>query len=254
MLKVREIALIALFVSAMWIVVLVLQSEASAYYQICETNKYTEHEYCTPHHHVAFWYIGYVVNANTITAVATGVIAWFTGTIWVINRNQLEHGRQVERGYVKMSHYSPGVMFGAKPSVDTHIEVKNFGNTPATVTNVVVNAWVSPNGQPLPEKAIYRPLPGPIPGAFLVSNDSFIFDSSVEILQSDWEGIRSRNRQLHVIGYVDYIDQFGQRHRGGYARKYEPSPTNNLVYVSERGYNYDRLRLPGEGDDWNGNS
>ena len=95
---------------------------------------------------------------------------------------------------------------------------------------------------------------GRTPGAFLVSNDSFLFSSSIEIAASDMAGIRGGTRQLHVMGYVDYIDQFGQRQRGGYARRYDPSSTNNLIFVNESGYNYDRVRLPGEGDDWGENS
>ena len=60
---------------------------------------------------------------------------------------------------------------------------------------------------------------------------------------------------LYLIGYVDYIDQFGQRHRGGYARMYKPLTVllqnqNNLFYVIQEGYNYDRLRKRGEGEDW----
>ena len=56
-------------------------------------------------------------------------------------------------------------------------------------------------------------------------------------------------------GYVDYIDQFGQRHRGGYARVYDPrldtEPSrNNLLFITQKGYNYDRLRKRGEGSDW----
>jgi hypothetical protein len=35
-----------------------------------------------------------------ITAIATGVIAWFTTTIWIINRRQLAHSHQVERAYI----------------------------------------------------------------------------------------------------------------------------------------------------------
>src|SRR5208282_3577426 len=87
MLKTREIVLIALFVSAIWIVVLALQSEPSAYYQICETNQYTGKENCAAHHflYVAFWYIGYVFNAAIITAIATAAIAAFTFTLWKSN-------------------------------------------------------------------------------------------------------------------------------------------------------------------------
>jgi hypothetical protein len=60
---------------------------------------------------------------------------------------------------------------------------------------------------------------------------------------------------LYFVGYVDYID--ATRHRGGYARVYdlrrdaEPiEHRNNLVFVNDSAYNYDRRRRPGEGRDW----
>src|ERR1700730_17787777 len=73
------------------------------------------------------------------------------------------------------------------------------------------------------------------------------------------------------------LDRFGTRHRSGYARMYNPwieskgiqpdDPTvtsqseieerhkrrNNLVFMSQSGYNYDRKREEDEGSDW-GNS
>ena len=62
---------------------------------------------------------------------------------------------------------------------------------------------------------------------------------------------------LYVVGYVDYIDVFGGHQRGGYARVYDPAldtgpedARNNLAFVTDRAYNYDRPREEGEGDDW----
>jgi hypothetical protein len=68
-----------LLATAFWAIVLVLQSDPSAHYQICETNQYTEHETCASHHllYVAFWYVGYVINPTSITALATVAIAWY---------------------------------------------------------------------------------------------------------------------------------------------------------------------------------
>lgn len=44
-------------------------------------------------------------------------------------------------------------------------------------------------------------------------------------------------RHLWLIGYVDYFDKFGDRHRSGSARKYIPLPLlgspNNLVFTTE---------------------
>src|SRR5579884_8495 len=35
-----------------------------------------------------------------VTTAATVAIAWFTATIWNVNRSQLAHGHQVERAYI----------------------------------------------------------------------------------------------------------------------------------------------------------
>jgi len=147
-------------------------------------------------------------------------------------------------------------MFGTAPSVDLSIEIKNHGNTPARVTNVLVNAWVSPVDTPLPADIVYRPMDGPATtGAFLVGDDSFLFTGSIRISEVDFECLRERRYQLHVVGYLDYIDQFGERHRGGYARLYDADrDNNNLIYVNAREYNCDHVRPPGEGDDWDVNS
>ena len=79
---------------------------------------------------------------GAITAVATIVIAGFTGTLWKINRDQLKHGRRVERAYVKMSHNAPGILFGKDWRVDISVDVKNFGRTPARITDVLLSTMI----------------------------------------------------------------------------------------------------------------
>jgi hypothetical protein len=93
--------------------------------------------------------------------------------------------------------------------------------------------------------------------------------------------------RLYVIGYVDYTDKFDDRHRAGYGRIYEPAiddqnrpeyysaiavtetgilarmqersvrfdmtlyqNRSNLILLTKPGYNYDRPRVKGEGNDW----
>ena len=135
MLRHAELALGMALAAAIWTIVLALQSDASATYQICETNQYTGQEHCSPHHllYVLFWYGGYVFNALTITAAATVAIAIFTRTLYVINRDQLIHNRRVERAYIKMSpRVPPGVVFGPEGRIEVTIEVRNHGVTPVS--------------------------------------------------------------------------------------------------------------------------
>lgn len=86
MLRRYPIVLGFLLASAIWAVYLVLQSDASAYYQICEANQYTGKESCSLHHvpYVIAWYIGYWFDkaSAVITAFATVAVACFTWTLY----------------------------------------------------------------------------------------------------------------------------------------------------------------------------
>jgi hypothetical protein len=42
-----------------------------------------------------------------------------------------------------------------------------------------------------------------------------------------------------VIGYVDYRDTFSQRHRVGFARRYQHGPDRIWLFETAPGYNYD---------------
>ncbi len=92
MLTRHQAALGFLLATALWAIVFVLQSDSSAYYQICDTNQYTEHERCAPHHllYVVFWYVGYVINPTSVTAFATIAIAIFTYTLYQATRGLVD--------------------------------------------------------------------------------------------------------------------------------------------------------------------
>ena len=145
------------------------------------------------------------------------------------------------------------------------IEIKNFGQTPADITNIVLRPIViSPHNAPLPAQPDYSGDGTLFPKAFLVSQDWFSIFHVFRIAKSEIDAIKIWDADLYVIGYVDYIDKFGARHRGGYARKYtyarddrkayasddEFAQRSNLIFVTQDGYNYDRPRIRGEGDDW----
>jgi hypothetical protein len=66
---------------------------------------------------------------------------------------------------------------------------------------------------------------------------------------------------LNLYGYVDYIDAFGNRHRGGFGQNYYLpydsrknyesdeafTARSNLTFLMQDGYNYDRQRKDNEG-------
>ena len=189
-------------------------------------------------------------HATTVVALATAVIAIFTVLLFVATRRIYKHSAVSERAYVKLSHLS-GPEFGEGLTINRDrkearivIEVKNFGRTPADVINVALCWRVMPEGQaapiipqyPKPENAV-----GPTAG-FLVTNDLFLVWKTFDGISDDqFDKINTGDERLWIYGYVDYIDVFGQWHRGGFARQYDPGRAgNNLIFVGQSGYNSDR--------------
>lgn len=161
-----------------------------------------------------------------------------------------------ERAYVKMSHVPPGVQWFErnKQMIRVEVEVKNHGRTPASVTDVKIGAKLLENGELLQEPFSY-PTRESVPNAFLVTNEAFFHDVHFQFRGQDLDATKSGAKKLWIFGHVDYIDTFDTRHRSGYVRVYVPAvedgKQNNLFYMTEAKYNYDRPRKPGEGNDWN---
>ena len=156
--------------------------------------------------------------------------------------------RRSERAYVTMSHKPPGL------DITTHIggaafriEIKNSGRTPAAITDVLFQLdWFGPDN-PAPEQPVYRTNePRFQTGAFLVAQAHFTHFNTLPMPgYSDGEG---KGEELWFYGYVDYIDEFGDSHRAGYARVFRPDlvkettppeERNNLAFVQRHGWNYD---------------
>ena len=94
-------------------------------------------------------------------------------------------------------------------TIHIKLRVKNFGRTPAYVTDVILT---------------------PV---------------------REYEGVWAGQLTLHVIGFVDYVDAFRVRHRGGYARTYTPDLQNNLTFATDNSaHNFDVVRSPAVGRDW----
>jgi hypothetical protein len=168
-----------------------------------------------------------------------------------------------ERAFVKMSHPPPGI----RPEANTglfwfEIEIKNFGRTPATVSDVLLNRLVLPKGDVLPAIPPYERQSGSIPRAFLAADEGMFYRRVYQITPEEMIAVKDHQSDLYLIGYVDYTDQFKKRHRAGYARVYRPAiddrasyrtdaefeARNNLAFVTQAGYNYDCPRRRWERD------
>jgi hypothetical protein len=82
-----------------------------------------------------------------------------------------------------------------------------------------------------PEHTVAEAPDGQSAQAFLTSTDHIFID--MEFTVPDLAAILGGTKTLYFVGYVDYIDAFKGRHRGGYARVYNRNEkTNNLVFVT----------------------
>lgn len=159
---------------------------------------------------------------------------------------QLNNSMEAERGYVKISHTPPGLDFTDDVSASVVFEVRNWGRTVATVSDVQVDLIKLGWGDPMP-----IPYPFPrreresFPNGILVPQEYFFTKRHVNKASA-----LKLDKQLWAIGHVDYSDIYGRRWRGGYARKFVYQKENNLLLNTESRDDFDRERIPGEGNDW----
>lgn len=164
-------------------------------------------------------------------------------------RISVETSRMAERAYVNMSHVPPGITFPASDKIEAVVQIKNNGRTPANITAAVLTFWTELE---LPEQPPY-PREAEGGGFSLPRGDHYFKRHAKTIPLLRLSEVRTGKRPAWLLGYVDYIDTFDRRHRAGYARRYDPRPEaleNNLPFETTGGYNYDRERQQGEGNDW----
>lgn len=150
-----------------------------------------------------------------------------------------------------MSHMPPGLTI-LPDGASIKMKFKNFGRTPANVTGALLVIAAVPLDRQLSAEPDYRNGLDLQSSCFLVSGDKFFADVIFTLEPRHVARIIDREGfQVFLVGFVDYLDAFGSRHRGGYARRYIPErEATNLVFIPQRSYNYDRLRVRGEGNNW----
>jgi hypothetical protein len=177
MLKHHKVVLGFLLATALWAVVTVLNSDTSAYYQICKTNEYTSQESCSPHHvpYVVIWYIGYWFDkaSTVITAFATVAVAVFTWTLWQssekmwrVTRISTLAARQSARAAIRQAKIAEDALiklerpyvfiFGVKSILHNKdageffvtYTVSNFGKLPAIISGAWIDWVISEKAEP----------------------------------------------------------------------------------------------------------
>lgn len=199
-----------------------------------------------------------------VTGAFTVVLAISTIALWWATKAAGARAdsaiRTIERAYVKMSHYPPGLNIeDASGMCWVKLQVKNFGHTPARVIDAFVTVKVLPNNEPISANPVYKTnLITSVYRVFLVTGDeATYYPTPFNIGPSSVSDLRSGALNLWLIGHVDYLDMFGRQYRAGYARMYRYevdmralypnggigdeayANRNNLVFVTEEGYNYD---------------
>jgi hypothetical protein len=248
MLKHHQFALGFLVANALWAVVFVLQSDASAYYQICEANQYTGQEHCTPHHllFIAVWYIGYVVNPTSVTALATIAIAWFT---WTLKEST---DRLWEAGADQLALSRDEFIAAHRPKIIIHaVDLKRFltvasakdsgmdnlgaillcvnkGRTSAVNIEIRATTMCSAN---IPDAKIQRPI--------IKTVESL--DGGIKIWTEidTGRGIQeliSFNYPMYLIGTIAYFDQNENRRETGFG--YVFGPNRGWEEIDGKTYNY----------------
>ncbi len=205
-----------------------------------------------------------MASATIALAFITFFLAIFTGKLWGATKKLVASGENTARtelrAYVKMSHLESGLDIDSSGMCRMTVQVKNYGRTPAEVTDILLRTHILAKDESLPEIPDYSVMRVKKPlHAFLVTKEDFNNPEAFSMDAKNVLDVGNGTKKLYVFGYVDYIDAFKQRHRAGYARVYRPhgetasqffGPRNNLEFVIQEGYNYDRPRKKGEGNDW----
>jgi len=155
-------------------------------------------------------------------------------------RNQSESIMHAERAYVKLGHVKPGLKKIEGESSVVSVKARNMGRTPAQVTDIHIDFALLDYGVPLPKRYPFRPMKREsFPNGILMPSEWLNHAIHVKTKEALVPG-----KQLWFFGEVDYIDVFGRRWRGGYARKYWDHKDDNLYNNTEDRDNFDRERLP----------
>jgi hypothetical protein len=269
-----------LFLGAAAVLIFLVAVSYSGYpqYEICQHPNENQ-TICANYHIIPYFVVEIVGGADRhegFFSLLTGAaVAFFTLGLVIIGFKADRHFRVVERAYVKLSHHPPGIywenprpadlFYGQQDSLEywvrADLRVKNFGKTPAHVTEICLACKFLGEGEKLPGQPDYSEgTIGPA-HAFLVADDEFTHMTRVKIAIEDKRSIWDGAKRLFVFGYVEYRDKFGTHHRGRYARRYEHGPTaptpiiihtgqslirneamlraSNLIFVDEMGYNSD---------------
>jgi hypothetical protein len=218
MLKRHQIVFGFLLATAVWCLVIALSTGTSAHHQICETDQYGR-QYCTTHNifYVFFWYLGYLINAATISALATAFIAWFTWTLrgsteklWLASER---HSERELRPYVVCDSAEVVKLEGGH-RIECRIGIRNTGQTPAIDARALFALTVVPR---LQEDQTLTLTPGQRYVRFILGPGQLrglpTLGDETPLSQADFDAIQNGSKQLFAIGEIRYSDFIRTNHQ-----------------------------------------
>jgi len=249
MLKGREIVVGFALASVFWVFVMVLSSDPSATYQICETNQYGK-DSCSPHHllYVIFWYGGYVFNASTITAVATGAIGYFTYTLYTTSAEQARLTRDsidLARAEFIATHRPKIIVYGVDVKLpgdvgnnrQVHFRYVNAGDTDALVTAIFSRIQVAQKDRPPAGLELHKHtvISSPIlvksgGHGIAITPDSVSF---INLVRSGTAG----SEIVFCVGVIVYRDKNDIERLTGFCRRYD-AHSERWLQVADQDYEY----------------
>jgi len=139
---------------------------------------------------------------------------------------QLRATKHIERAYIAIEPTHGGGIEIRRFNPESVTVFANFaainrGQTPANVTDAALFIDFRRNEDALAPPPRYARTNSRTV-AFLCRDDGVTFGANCELTNSEIDALDSvgGTHKLYAIGYVDYMDKFGRRHRRGFAAEY----------------------------------
>lgn len=188
---------------------------------------------------------------RTLKAIEKEVVAAMN--VATATADTLTTNRDIERAYISVRPRSLKE-WRDWPSLKPvgAIDIVNAGNTPARITHLRFNLIIAETDTLMVPDYGGASKPAGSFDTYLAAKESLQpllhFDA---IPEDRWLAFRNgENVSCWFVLYADYIDRFGRRHRFGMGCKMERFNQPGWAVETRRGFNYDRPRAQGEGDDW----
>ena len=157
------------------------------------------------------------IHGNGITAFATLAIALFTWTLWrssekmwTATQDALRHAEETAerqlRAYVHVAR--GGIKFDSPETSEWHLEIKNFGQTPAynvrQWTHIWITAWPLQETLPAPPADFQTAKSILAPGGLEI----MVWIKSPPIPTKSLPLIGTRSGTIYIYGEIRYVDAF----------------------------------------------